>query len=567
MIRVLSGLLFFLNMSSAHAIDIAKEDTYWKDVTLTLDQALSGLDGHLGPKVIPNSACYVNAQGFGSCVKAIQTLGALLTPADSLIPKSGMNNPLWKGQKVIRDYGSFVLVEGAQDPATLAALKPQERIQAIQDDLNSTLQAAADEIKGAVPGNTPIDFHALAHELAAKAPASIPQGKLAVAIAGGFMLATDAHSHFDLTQEMNDSNTDADQSLTGIGCELMMQNGLPTVVKPIVGGPSEKILNSGDVIMQANGQDFAGWPLDKVVEALRGPEHTVVQLSVLRGQEKLNPQITRAKIVIKNVDGHVVQDFQPKVGYLHLGSFIDAQGCDKLKAQIQNMQTNDKVDSFILDLRGNPGGEINQAICIGGLFAGRQPIVYVKDLQTGKIAETGTGPAPAATDKPMVVLINGGSASASEIVSGALQGLERAWIVGDRSFGKASVQSGSPLSLDPHLMFFHTTARFYVPMKVGDGPLQMRTNQRVGVVPDFSVPFKPNATPDELFTMREGEMYPYSLTAETNSWDSVRPAQVATIQNCVTGEGGADKLYASRPGYDYQLLKAEEVLACSLKSQ
>lgn len=567
--KTLVALVFSLTCT-AHAIDLnhSNEDAYWKEIKFTVDLALTFLDYQVGGKgnaaTISNGACYMQPEDFGACVKALQTLGLMLNPSMSIIPKTALSDASWKSVKVVRDLGLMVLVEGRLDTAVLAAFKPQERVAYVQEDRTRILAAGKAVIASIRTNRFPIDFHSLALEMRANAPADVPEGKIAVAVASGFMLAIDPHSHFDLTKLMQESDRNADQSLTGIGAELTMQDGMPTVVKPIAGGPSEKILQNGDVILQADGQVLKGLPLDKVVGLLRGAEHTQVRLKIQRGANQLETQITRAKIVLLNVEPRVSEDLGRTIGYVRLGSFMDDQACTKIKADIQRMQNQDKVEALILDLRNNGGGALDQAICIGGLFAGQQPIVYVKDLNTGKIVGTGKGLWPAITNKPMVVLINSGSASASEIVSGALQGLERAWLVGDRSFGKASVQSGAPLRVDPNLMFFRTTARFYVPMKGIGGTLQMRTNQRVGVVPDFEVPVKPNSTPEGLFSMREGDLFPYSLTAETKSWDLLRPSEAAVIQNCLDTGKRADGLYASRPGQDYQLLKAEEVLACEL---
>jgi len=574
MIRWFAVLTLVL-AQSVHAIDLKDEDTYWQSVTFTIDQALTFLDLFNKVSVIPNGACYIktdngkpapSAEGYGSCVKAVQTLGSFLEPMETMIPKSELSDPQYKTVKVIKDLGSFVLVEGTPDLSAFAKMKPQEKVASIANDRKQTMDAAAVEVQKIVStGKFPLDFHALLKEMAAKAPKSVIPAKMAVAIASGYLLATDAHSHIDLTQQMQDTEANADQSLTGIGAELTMTDEVTTIVRPIPGGPSENLLKTGDQIVNVDDHDIAGMKLNQVVDMIRGQEHTTVKLVIKRGPETLPFSIQRAKIVIKNEQPSEVKDIDGlKVGVLKLLAFTDGNACTNLRADIKRMESADKVDAFILDLRDNGGGLLDQATCIGGLFVGRQPVVYTKDINTGRVVYTGYGPDSQATAKPMVVLINAMSASASEIVSGALQGYQRAWIVGDRSFGKASVQTGDMLTIDQHLTLFHTTARFYVPMKTANGKLDMRTNQRVGVVPDFSVPKKPDATADELFQMREAEIFPYALTAQTESWDSLRPQETAKVQDCLDKGKRADAKYASSPNQDYQQLKAEEVLACSL---
>jgi carboxyl-terminal processing protease len=215
------------------------------------------------------------------------------------------------------------------------------------------------------------------------------------------------------------------------------------------------------------------------------------------------------------------------------------------------------VSGLVLDLRGNLGGLIDQAVCIGGLFLGREVVVKVKDLDRDSFEELSSSK-PAATDLPLVVLIDAGSASASEIVSGAIQDHQRGWLLGERSFGKGTVQANMNFWNDK-IVFYRTVQRFYQPTG--------RTNQQVGISPDFEVPATPSATEEDRFRLREADIFPHGLGAVGPMWAQPRPEEARKVNGCVAGEKLADKVFAEAKArghaVDYQLLRAEETLRCS----
>lgn len=578
----LSGILAsFMCAFSAYAADLDQKtlEGFWKEIVFNTKQASQmsfDIPVRVGGAIyaIPNAKCYIKPEYFVGCVKAVSALGSLLSIPKVLVATQEIGNAQWIGSKVVRDLGPLTLIEASPNRKNnLVNLKPKERIDLIRSERDSLLAAGTEIINEAKKASQdiPVDFHELVAGFLSETKPDVVEGQKAVAIASGFFMGIDAHAHIDLTKVLRANASNADISLTGIGAEVSQQDGLTVIVRPMPGGPAEKLgLLPGDAIVKVDHQSVRDIPLDKVVSMLRGQENTKVHVTYIRAGLEMEIEIIRARIVTLNVEARIVSDVESvsgpgsmKLGLIRLKSFQDDNGCSKIEAAMTAMQSGAQpVQGFILDLRGNPGGNILQAQCVGGLFAGRQDIVYSKDLSSGKVVATYAGKSDAITKLPVVVLIDGHSASASEIVSGALQGLKRAWVAGDRSFGKATVQTGLPMQEDSNLYLFRTTNRFYTPVLDEQGVMQSRTNQRVGVVPDFAIPVKPQASAEELFVMREADMYPDSLDEDTKQWDLIRPMEAARIQKCMDTNGRADKLYAAKRSADFQLLKAQEILAC-----
>lgn len=587
--KVLPVSLLLLFASFVHAVEVDKkaDDARWRAIVFNVNEATALFDQQVTANNrtidVPNLGCYTSAEAFVACVRAIQGLGEAITPSRTLIPAEEAKGSEWADAKIEQTVGPLVLLNGSARASVINQLKPSERVALIKHEHDLLYQIGQQEsarLLAALKQRTTlislfgqmINFHKLALDLHGEAQKDAIEGKLAVAMANAYMMALDAHAHIDLVQADNDQTSNADSTLSGIGIEISMQGKLPVVVRPIPDQPAEKAgLHSGDLITESDDENgahpFAGMTIDQIVNLLRGPKGTKVHVHIQRGQKSFETDIVRTTFTNKNVDPRMVNDIDGhKIGYIRLASFMDqneetkVSACSKIADAVRDMGKQG-AEGYILDLRGNGGGLLTQAVCIGGLFAGKKPIVYEKSLATGFVNQM-VAPNAAITDKPLAILINGASASASEIVSGAMQGLERAWLVGDRSFGKASVQAPSPFKDDQNLLLFQTIARFYVPVTESSGKLAMRTNQRIGVVPDFEVPKNPKGNPDDDFMMREGDLLPDSLPADTKSWDSVRPSQVADIQHCLDQNRRADSVLAANPSSDYQILKAEEVLVC-----
>jgi carboxyl-terminal processing protease len=249
----------------------------------------------------------------------------------------------------------------------------------------------------------------------------------------------------------------------GLGMEIGLRNKKITVIAPIDNTPAKKMgVQAGDIIQKVNGEDVSGWNVDKVSKLLRGKIGTDVSLEMVRPglDEPYSITMTRAEIVIDDIgySGFV----EPGVAYLRLTGFTE-KASSEMKAAIRKLKNDQDINAFILDLRGNPGGLLEAAVDITNIFVDKnEMVVYTKGFRESE-AKFYTRYQPILPDVPLVVLVDEGSASASEIVAGALQDLDRAVIVGEMTFGKGLVQKVYSIDKNEETKLKITTARYYIP--------------------------------------------------------------------------------------------------------
>ena len=287
----------------------------------------------------------------------------------------------------------------------------------------------------------------------------------------------DPHSSFMPPQAFEDLQEDTKGEFSGIGIVITMKDGILTVVSPIEGTPAQKAgIAAGDVIIRIDDDSTKGMALWEAVSKMRGPRYEEVVITVFREGEAapLSFVIKRDIIPLTSVRSAVLQ---PGFGYLRVTNFR-ANTLEEIQSQLEKMEGKDGgLKGLIMDLRDNPGGLLDQAIKISDLFLSSGNIVSIKGRR-----ESNTQEFKAYADKddrsyPMVILINGGSASASEIVAGAMQDQSRALILGTTTFGKGSVQTVRPLKDGFGIKY--TIARYYTP--------KGRSIQAKGIVPDIEV--------------------------------------------------------------------------------
>ncbi len=289
----------------------------------------------------------------------------------------------------------------------------------------------------------------------------------------GLLTNLDAHSTFMDTKSYKDLTVQTKGEFGGLGISIGMKNGALTVIAPIKDTPAYRAkVKAGDIILKINDQVTIGMTIDESVKLMRGKPDTSLVLTIIRKKEPkpLKIKITRAIIKIQSVYSKSIGD---KILYLHVTSF-DQKVVEGVK---KAMQDHNNTQGIILDLRNNPGGLLSQAVGLVDLFVDKGVIVSqkgkVKTENLNYSARTKTSD----TTTPIVTLVNGGSASASEIVSGALQDFNRSIVVGEKTFGKGSVQVVMPIGEDEALKL--TVARYYLPSG--------RTIQALGVTPDIIV--------------------------------------------------------------------------------
>src|SRR6266705_2427321 len=293
----------------------------------------------------------------------------------------------------------------------------------------------------------------------------------------GMLTALDPHSNYLNSKNFNDMKVQTRGEFGGLGIEVSMENGLVKVVSPIDDTPAARAgLKPGDLITHLDGAPVQGLTLPEAVEKMRGPVNSEITLTVRReGQEPFDVKLTRATIKIQSVRSHLEGD---NIGYIRVTTFNEQTDVG-LNNAMKNLkqQAGNKLQGVILDLRNNPGGLLDQAVAVSDAFLDKGEIVSTRGRRSEDAQRYNARPGDIAGGLPVVVLINGGSASASEIVAGALQDHHRAILLGTRSFGKGSVQTIIPLP--GHGAMRLTTARYYTPSG--------RSIQAKGIDPDIIV--------------------------------------------------------------------------------
>jgi carboxyl-terminal processing protease len=304
----------------------------------------------------------------------------------------------------------------------------------------------------------------------------------------GMLTSLDPHSNYLNTKNFDDMKVQTRGEFGGLGIEVSMENGLVKVVSPIDDTPAARAgLKPGDMITQLDGQAVQGMSLPQAVEKMRGPINSDIKLTIQRkGHDPFDVKLTRATIRIQSVRSHLVGD---DIGYIRITSFNEQTdvGLNNAMKTIKQ-QAGDKLRGIVLDLRNNPGGLLDQAVAVSDAFLDKGEIVSTRGRLADDAQRYDARPGDVAAGLPIAVLINGGSASASEIVAGALQDHHRAILLGTRSFGKGSVQTIIPLP--GHGAMRLTTARYYTPSG--------RSIQAKGIEPDILVEAaKIEAPPDK----------------------------------------------------------------------
>ena len=304
--------------------------------------------------------------------------------------------------------------------------------------------------------------------------------KLVESAINGMLAGLDPHSSYMDPKSFRDMQVQTRGEFGGLGIEVTMEDGLVTVVAPIDDTPAAKAgVMANDIITQLDGEAVQGLTLNQAVDKMRGPVNTKIKLTIMRkGADKpIEVTIVRDVIRVKSVRSHPEGD---DIGYIRVTQFNE-QTTDGLKQAINDFNSQlgaDKVKGYIVDLRNNPGGLLDQAISVSDTFLDKGEIVSTRGRNAEETQRFNARPGDMAKGKPLIVLINGGSASASEIVAGALQDHRRATLVGTRSFGKGSVQTIIPLGAGNGALRL-TTARYYTPSG--------RSIQAKGITPDIEV--------------------------------------------------------------------------------
>lgn len=294
----------------------------------------------------------------------------------------------------------------------------------------------------------------------------------------GMLAGLDPHSSYLNQEDYRDLQVGTSGEFGGLGIEVGLENGLVKVIAPIDDTPAARAgLEAGDLIMRIDDKPVKGLGLGESVKLMRGKPGTKIRLTVMRegAEGTLTFEIERAVIQVPSIRSRMLE---PGFGYVRISHF-QARTADDLAEAIASLtgESDAKLKGLVLDLRNNPGGMLNSAVSVSDAFLGDGLIVYTQGRLEDSRIEFEAGPEELVPGAPIVVLVNGGSASASEIVAGALQDHKRAIIMGSKTFGKGSVQTVIPI--DDRRALKLTTARYFTPLG--------RSIQAQGITPDIAV--------------------------------------------------------------------------------
>jgi len=342
----------------------------------------------------------------------------------------------------------------------------------------------------------------------------------------GMLASLDPHSNFLDLSNFSEMQVDTRGEFGGLGIEVTMENGFVRVVSPIDDTPAaEAGIQSGDFITHIDGTSVQGLNLNDAVDMMRGQVGTDITLTIARPDvDPFDVVLTRARITIESVRSRVERN----IGYIRITRFTEQTqpGLERALEDIR-AEAGDSLEGLVLDLRNNPGGLLEQAISVSDTFLEEGEIVSTRGREAADTTRFNARPGDLAEGLPLIVLINGGSASASEIVAGALQDHHRAIVVGTKSFGKGSVQT--IIELPGNVAMKLTTARYYTPSG--------NSIQAVGIVPDIVV------EQARLEAIAEGGIRESDLRGALD-----------------VGTNGADEVTTNGEVEDYQLQRALDLI-------
>ena len=360
------------------------------------------------------------------------------------------------------------------------------------------------------------------------------------------LTSLDPHSSYLNAKNYRDMQVQTRGKFGGLGIEVTMENGLVRVVSPIDDTPAYRSgVQAGDLISHLDGKAVQGLKLSQAVELMRGKVGTDIKITIQRaGSEPFDVTITRAVIPIRTVRSWTEGD----IGYVRISSFSAPTGTGLKRAMEKiNEKLGDKIKGLVLDLRNNPGGLLDQAVAVSDAFMDQGEIVSTRTRDKQGHQRFNARKGDLSNGKPIIVLINGGSASASEIVAGALQDHKRAIVLGTKSFGKGSVQTIIPLGR--HGAMRLTTALYYTPSG--------RSIQKVGIQPDIIVEQARIESADtENLRRREADLRGALNNRNSRDGKSSEPSGAPTIidKSQLSDQGRQTKRQ------DFQLQRAMDLL-------
>jgi carboxyl-terminal processing protease len=485
------------------------------------------------------------------------------------------NDRIQPEEKILHRYPALTVVSLISSNDFLG-VSPRKRLENERREREHLRETIGKHFSATSSGTLQIDFEGLLAQIVDHLPSRVPPQMALGAAITGHLRVFDAHAAILPAAEEDARSKESERAFVGIGITFCAYPGGAVVENVFPGTPANRAgLRRGDIIvkiiaLQGNRPvPVAGKTPTAIVNLIDGLKNTLVELIVVRERATHDFKIPRRQVYIPLVSNETIHVGPFQIGYVGIRSFLGYGICETLRRQLSQLETRRALGA-ILDLRGNSGGYLSTAICVSSLFLGRQRVVGLKYVHVAlpghakdfigdadNPIDWSEGYTARPSKLPLVVLIDSQSASASEIVSGALQAYRRAWLVGERSYGKGSVQTTSSMDDNDTLDLTETTGRFYLP--------NGSSIEWVGVRPDFEVPYSRDAeSPLDRLAPREEDDFPNGLPAANLAQHQVRSERRDQIKTCVDGNNRVEAIVRDRStaSEDFQRAYAIAVLEC-----
>ncbi|MCB0347846.1 MAG: PDZ domain-containing protein [Bdellovibrionales bacterium] len=571
---IVSTIVFLSFQVFAQSIEETEEQKvakYWQEANVQ--------DAEIA-KYITEENCSSDPQVYFGCYSAVATLVANTYEKANLLLASLPKRP-WE-VSVTTSYKNFEIRNHNPDLfPKKRSLEERIQLQKEEEESRKKIGALYSNVENSQ------ELMRILSETLAKLNAEKRSQTIAQAVQSYFVYGIDAHAHIHTIPEYEDMMKPEviNETFYGIGATLMQNDDRVQITEPLPSSPAiEAGLQVGDIIAGVDGESVTGQALKDVVSKIRGPANTSVKLTIIRDEKELNYTVTRRSVTVENLSTRVLKTKEKEtVLYVQLRTFMEQGICKRFIETIEESLKAEKTSNLIIDLRNNGGGLMNEALCMAGAFYQQSgPLLGVWDLNRNAYVEKyqyvyssqRVSRQPEVSRQPdetqvknissvlkgkrAVILINAGSASASEIFAGIMQDMNLGVTVGIKSFGKATIQQ--PREYDTvdrnMLVMFRTIARFHLPTG--------RTNQITGIKADVEAYMSPNPKPEETYFMREEQLFSHAVKPAENNY--VTPTDVATkTSECITSRKPADEYNAEMAKYgfsDYQKIMATTIAAC-----
>ncbi len=488
-------------------------------------QAGMRLESILKLPFIKEGRCYQNFDDFVSCFEGLNSLLVKAQPKLMLVPAQLRDDP--RAGRIVYQFGPFrVVVVQEERNGQLTPRQHYELSQRRASTRGQHLREIYEQTR-----RNPVNFEHMFRFSFALLNSIHPhlQSEYAALALEAIYQSTDPHAKLETEAEKNRRIQNANESFIGIGITLRAVENRLIIHAITPNGPAERAgMNALDVLVAVNGQRVMSDDLRAVNLSLKGELGSSVRLSVRRNGRLRHINLIREDLFISNVRHSIQEVGEKRIGILRIRNFFDDKLCQSLSEVIQQYET-DSVDGYVLDLRGNRGGLLGQGNCVASLFLGKKIVVSTRNLVTGRTTHY-IGEKEQLTQKPIVVLVNEGTASSSEVVAGALQGHGRGILVGEKTFGKGTVQH--PIAIRRLFGFtedvikWETRERFFTPR---GGSIH-----KVGITPDIRIVKDVYGDPDPFY-LRERELFPQGPDALPQSQARPRSPEMQSLETQVRG--------------------------------